>query len=222
MSPVWPPPPALIATRVHVHIIGNADEPKLQGSSPKRSATIWSVKRMDAVSISVRARPWRAGSPKAVSSSDGVSVPAFSAKSSISVVSAEPRLHATLPVRPPTLLGGVHWGLLWCIHMMKRAKESHTVVQSFCTPALLTACLYRRARIRRQRTGSRLMTRTARFRAQQLRRRSLASASLFLTIGPYVSLTAASASTQLSAVGPAMLPPQGILREQSSRSVRRK
>jgi hypothetical protein len=64
------------------------------------------------------------------------------------------------------------------------------------------------------------MKRTACFRAQQWMRLSFASASLFLTIGPYVSLPATSASTHLSAVGPARLPPQGILREQSSRSGR--
>jgi hypothetical protein len=64
------------------------------------------------------------------------------------------------------------------------------------------------------------MTRTARFRAQQLMRLSLAS-TLFLMIGPYVSIPAASSSTQLSAVGPVMLPPQGILRGYSSRSGRR-
>src|SRR5438309_1101836 len=54
------------------------------------------------------------------------------------------------------------------------------------------------------------MTRTARFRAQQLMRLSLAS-TLFLMIGPYVSMPAASSRTQLSAVGPVMLPPAGIL-----------
>jgi hypothetical protein len=48
---------------------------------------------------------------------------------------------------------------------------------------------------------------------------SLASALLFLTIGPDVSLSAASSSTHLSAVGPATCPPQGILVVYSERSV---
>jgi hypothetical protein len=48
---------------------------------------------------------------------------------------------------------------------------------------------------------------------------SLASALRFLTIGPDVSLSAASSSTHLSAVGPARLLPQGILVVHSERDV---
>jgi hypothetical protein len=55
------------------------------------------------------------------------------------------------------------------------------------------------------------MKRTAGFRAQQVTRRTLASALLFLTIGAYTPLSAASASIPLPEVGPALCPPQGIL-----------
>src|SRR2546426_2089651 len=48
---------------------------------------------------------------------------------------------------------------------------------------------------------------------------SLASALLFLTIDPDVSMSAASSSTHLSAVGPATCPPRGILVVYSARSV---
>jgi hypothetical protein len=65
------------------------------------------------------------------------------------------------------------------------------------------------------------MTRTARFRAQQWMRLSRASALMLRTVGPSVSMPAASSSPQFAAVGPAMFPPQGILREHSSRSGRR-
>ena len=65
------------------------------------------------------------------------------------------------------------------------------------------------------------MKRTTGFRAQQLMRLSRASAFLLRTVGPYVFVPAPSSSTQRAAVGPVMFPPQGILREHSSRSVRR-
>ena len=65
------------------------------------------------------------------------------------------------------------------------------------------------------------MKRRTGFCAQQLLRLSLPNVLLFRMIGPYVSVPAASSSTQLAAVGPVMFPPQGILREHSSRSVRR-
>jgi hypothetical protein len=55
------------------------------------------------------------------------------------------------------------------------------------------------------------MKRTAGFRAQQLVGRTLASALLFLAIGASAPLYAASSSNQLPVVGPAMLPPRGIL-----------
>jgi len=65
------------------------------------------------------------------------------------------------------------------------------------------------------------MKRITGFRAQQLMRLSRASVFLLRTVGPYVSMPAASSSTHLAVVGPVILPPQGILRERSSRSVRR-
>jgi hypothetical protein len=55
------------------------------------------------------------------------------------------------------------------------------------------------------------MKRTAGFRAQQSVWRTLASALLFLAIGAYAPVYAASATNQLPEVGPAMRPQQGIL-----------
>ncbi len=63
------------------------------------------------------------------------------------------------------------------------------------------------------------MTRTAGFRAPQLIRLSLASALLFLAVDAYTPLDAASASTPLSEVGPAMHPQQGMLIIYSERYV---
>src|SRR5262249_1938923 len=87
-------------------------------------------------------------------------------------------------------------------------RACRTAAQSCAV--LLHACssegvLGRRVGIRRKGTGSRLMTTTAHFRTQQWRRLSPAG-MLFLMLGPYVSMTAALSSTQLSAVDPAMFP----------------
>lgn len=64
------------------------------------------------------------------------------------------------------------------------------------------------------------MKRTPGFRAQQLMRLSRASVFLLRTVGPYDPVPAALSSTQLAAVGLVMVPPQGILREHSSRSIK--
>ena len=63
------------------------------------------------------------------------------------------------------------------------------------------------------------MKRTAGFRARQLMRLSVASALLFLAVGPYTPVYAASSRNQLPVVGPAMLPPRGILRVYSEQYV---
>jgi len=57
------------------------------------------------------------------------------------------------------------------------------------------------------------------FRARQLMRLSVASALLFLAVDPCAPVYAASSSNQLPVVGPAMLPPQGILIVYSERYV---
>jgi hypothetical protein len=49
------------------------------------------------------------------------------------------------------------------------------------------------------------------FCARQLMRLSVASALLFLAVDPCTPVYAASSSHQFPVVGPAMLPPQGIL-----------
>ena len=63
------------------------------------------------------------------------------------------------------------------------------------------------------------MKRTEGLRAPQLVWRTPASALLFRTLSLDVSLSAASSSTQLSAVGPATCPPQGTLVVYSERYV---
>ena len=63
------------------------------------------------------------------------------------------------------------------------------------------------------------MTRTAGVRAQQSVWRTLASALLFLAVGTYAPLYAASSSNQFPVVGPTMSPPQGMLIDYSERYV---
>src|SRR5262249_47676517 len=91
MSPMVPLSPASFATKAHIHVVGNANKPKLDGIQIKLIRQDLSAKTHECI-FNLRASQAAAwGSWSADRSLDGASAVSFSGKSSTSAVSAEMR-----------------------------------------------------------------------------------------------------------------------------------